>query len=182
MAITLPKELSLKHKLMLFAFVTVLVAVVAWSFVFQQQRLRLVELDGRYRSEKRQVDAIEAHVLAHPDPAKHMAELDIRRRVVDRALPETPGVSDFLVIVEKAARASGVQIMHIKPAAVVSRNNYQETPLDILVRGDFFQTAGFLKQLEDAPRFNSVNSLAMNMKLGGGLETKMQVVIYSVKK
>lgn len=182
MAITLPKEFSLKHKLVLFALVTVLAALVTWFFVFQPQRLRLAELDGRYRNEKRQVDTIEAHVLAHPDPAKHMAELDARRRVVDRMLPETPGVSDFLVIVEKAARASGVQIMHIKPAQVVSRNNYQETPLDILIRGDFFQTVAFLKQLEDAPRFNSVNSLALNMKLGGGLETKLQVVIYSVKK
>ncbi len=182
MALTLPKELSLKHKLILFAVVAVLAAVVTWSFVFQPQRHRLTELDGLYRNEKRQVDTIEAYVLAHPDPAKHMAELETRRRSVDRMLPETPGVSDFLVVVEKAARASGVQVIHIKPAQPVSRNNYQETPLDILVRGDFFQTAGFLKQLEDAPRFNAVNSLAMNMKLGGGLETKLQVVIYSVKK
>lgn len=182
MAITLPKEFSLKHKLILFAVATLLAAWVAWFFVFQPQRLRLAELDSQYRSEKRQVDAIEAHVLAHPDATKHMAELDAQRRIVDRMLPESPGVSDFLVLVEKAARASGVQLLNVKPAAQVNKNNYQETPLDILVRGDFFQTVGFLKQLEDAPRFNSVTTLTMNMKPGGGLETKLQVVIYSVKK
>ncbi|MDT8901800.1 type 4a pilus biogenesis protein PilO [Anaeroselena agilis] len=182
MAISLPKELSLKHKLMLFALVALLIFAAAWLFLLQPQRLRLAELDGRYRNEKRQVDTIEAHALAHPDPAKHMAELDARRRALDRMLPETPGVSDFLVAVEKAARASGVQIMQVKPAPVVSRNGYHETPLDLLVRGDFFQTVGFLKRLEDAPRFNSVPQLTMDMKPGGGLETKLQVVIYSVKK
>jgi Tfp pilus assembly protein PilO len=182
MAITLPKEPSRKHKLTLLAIVTVLAVWVAWFFVFQNQRHRLTELDNLYRSEKWQVDAIEAHVLAHPDAAKHMADLDARQRIVDRLLPENPGVSNFLVLVEKAARTSGVQLLSVKPAPLVSKNNYQETPLYIIINGDFHQTADFFKQLEDAPRFNSVTNLSMNMKAGGGFETKLQVVIYSAKK
>jgi Tfp pilus assembly protein PilO len=175
------KKFTLKHQLLLFALVVVLAAAAAWLFVFQAQWHRLGELNALYGNERRQVAAIEAHVAAHPDAAKHMAELDAKRQVVDQLLPVAPGVSDFLIVAEKAARASGSQLLQVKPSQTAAKNALQETMLEVIVRGDFFQTVGFLKQLEDAPRFNAVTGLTMNVKPGGGLETKLQVVIYNTK-
>ncbi len=175
------KKFTLKYQMLLFAAVVVLAAAVAWTFVFQAQWFRLAELNTAYENERRQVAIVEAHLAAHPDAAKHMAELDAKRRVVDHLLPVAPGVSDFLIVAEKAARTSGSQLIQVKPSQTVAKNALQETQLEVVVRGDFFQTTGFLKQLEDAPRFNAVTGLAMNGKPGGGLETKLQVVIYNTK-
>ncbi len=175
------KKFTLKYQLLLFAVAVVLTAVLAWLFVFQAQWLRLAALNATYENERRQVTAIEAHITAHPDAAQHMAELDAKRKVVDQLLPAAPGVSDFLIVAEKAARASGSQLIQVKPSQTAAKNALQETLLEVVVRGDFFQTVGFLKQLEDAPRFNTVTGLAMNVKPGGGLETKLQIIIYNTK-
>lgn len=166
---------------MLFAVCALAAVWAVTLLVFAPQRALLAQLDGQYQAERRQVDTIEAYALAHPDAAKHLAELDARRVMVDRLLPASPGVSDFLVQVEKAARAGGVQLMHIRPAATVAKSGYQETPLEILVRGDFFQTVAFLRQLEDGTRFSAVSGLTMGMKQGM-LESKLQVMIYNLKK
>jgi Tfp pilus assembly protein PilO len=178
---SLNKPLQLKHKIMVFAACAVVVLWVAVLLVFAPQRARLAALDASYQTERRQVEAIEAYGLAHPDTNKHMAELDARRITVDRLLPATPAVSDFLVLVEKAARTGGVQLQHVRPAAAAAKNGYQETPLEILVRGDFFQTVAFLRQLEDGTRFNAITAIGVGMKQGV-LESKLQVVIYNLKK
>lgn len=181
MAFTLDKYLTLKRKIVLFAVGALLAVWVVSLLVFLPQRTRLAELDAMYQAERRQVEIIEAHILAHPDAARHMAELDARRAVVDRLLPESPGVGDFLVAVERAARAGGVQLLHVRPGPAAAKSGYQETPLEVLVRGDFFKTVAFLRQMEDGPRFSAVNGLTMSVK-NGVLESKLNVVIFSVKK
>ena len=94
-------------------------------------------------------------------------------------LPAESQISEFLLQSETAARDSGVQLIMLKPGTAISKNGCREYPVELIIRGDFFQTMNFIKAVETGVRFNNVNSLLMQVR-SGYLESKLSVTIYSL--
>jgi len=172
------KKLEIKHKIILFGAGIAAVIVVFYLYLWLPQTERIAALTAQYQTERQRVQTIEAFANAHPDIGAYETELNNKLAQVDKMLPNNAEISEFIIEAENIAKISGVQLLRIKPAPAVNKNGYREIPLEMVVKGNYFQTLSFLKKLEEITRFNSVLNLATQSK-NGDLESKLSVVIYS---
>lgn len=171
---------SLKTKYLIVLYALIFLAAV-WAFfllLYLPQAARNSELREQLLMQQQQVKAIETFALAHPEADKYLAELDRRQAVLDKMLPANTELSDFVVQVERAAKEAGVQIAQLKPSAPVNKEGYREIPVEILVKGSFFQTAAFLKKLEDGQRFSLVQTLSMQAR-PNMLDCRINATVYA---
>ena len=167
-----------KHILVLYSLGLFAVIWVFGLLVYLPQAARNNELRAQLEERRQQVSLVEKFALAHPEADKYLAELDQRQIMLDKMLPNNPNLSDFILQVERGARESGVQVSQLKPAVSVNKEGYREIPVEILIKGNFFQTAAFIKKLEDGQRFMLVQNLSMLSKQGI-IDSKLNISIYS---
>lgn len=171
---------SLKTKYIVVLYILTLFAAV-WAFfllIYLPQAARNNELRQQLLSQQQQVKTVEAFALAHPEADKHLSELERRQVMLDKMLPASPDLSDFVVQVERAAKEAGVQISQLKPSVPVNKEGYREIPVEILIKGNFFQTAAFLKKLEDGQRFSLVQTLSMQARQSV-LDCRINATVYA---
>ena len=168
-----PKYIIVLYSLTMFAAVWIFVLLV-----YLPQTARNNELRQQLQAQQQQVKIVESFALAHPEADKYLTELDKRQAALDKMLPNNPDIGEFVLQVEWAARDSGVQVTQMKPSAPVNKEGYREIPVEILAKGNFFQTAAFIKKLEDSQRFVVTQNLSMQSKQGI-IDSKISVSIYS---
>lgn len=174
-------QLQFKHKAVLVLIVILLAAWAVTSSVFLPQREELAALDEQHMLERQQIQIIRAYALDHPDVDSHLADLDKRWALVSKALPDNAGISDYLIELETAANQSGVALVQVQPKQPVEKAGYQETQLEVLIRGSFFQVLNFVKKMEEGPRFSVITNITVHSQQGV-LESKLGVVIYNTKR
>jgi type IV pilus assembly protein PilO len=175
------KKLPLRQQLYIFALIAALTALAAAWLVFLPQWERVEQARTQYRTELQQVRFVEVFVLDHSDMDAYLAELDQKQAALDKMLPETASLNEYLVQLESTARQSGVKLAMVKPVPPADKNGYFETQFEVTVKGSFFQILSFVKLLDEGPRFASMNTLSLHAQ-PGGLESKLVVRIFSMKK
>lgn len=173
------KRFKLKQKIFLCAIVAGLIGWLAFWLAILPQWARLGQARAQYHQEAQQVRAVEAFVRNHPDQSGHLAALARQQAALNRALPDSAAVSDYLAQLEAAASISGVRLTHVKPALPADKGGYKETRLEVAVNGSFFQLLNFVKMLDDGPRLSTIAKLAIHAK-PGGLENTFIISVYSV--
>ena len=170
--------LSLRYKMCIF---TLGLIVFGWFFavvVLLPAQQRIVALEKQLRIEQDWIKVVQDFGTAYPEPAKFQKLLDEKLISFDRLLPAQVRVSDFLSQCEAAAKASGVQLLSLKPGAFVNKNKFRDCKMELVIRGNYFQTMNFIKNLEDGPRFCTITQIAIQSK-SGQVESKLSVNIYS---
>lgn len=171
-------SLQEKHKIGLFAASLVVIAWLFYSYVLLPQNLRIAELKVQCQAGGQQVQLIEAYAAAHPDIEHYLNELDGKIGQVSKILPDNNNIRDFLVQAEQAAKESSVRLSQIKPGQAVNKNGYREIPVEIAVKGSYFQILEFANKLENGPRFNTITNISMRAQQGI-LDNTVSVIIYS---
>lgn len=171
-------KLSTKHKTMVFAGGLLLACWLYYAWIIKGQNEQLAALTARLQAEQQKLAVIQGFAYNHPDPAAFVAELNKKSLQAEAMLPDQPELGGLLAQVEQAAKACGLQLAEIKPAAAVAKAGYREIPVEIGIKGTFAQTAAFLKKLEDLPRFNSLAQVNMTARQGV-LESKLVLTVYS---
>lgn len=175
------KKLRLEHKLFIFCIAALAVGLLGTWLVFLPQWRRLEQINAEYRRELQQVQVVEAFVRDHPDIDQYLIQLDQRQAAINKMLPEKPAISDYLAQLEAAAKLSGVKLVQVKPAKTVDKKSYQETPLEVVTNGTFFQTLNFVKTLDEGQRLTIINNISLHERQGT-LENKLAVKIFSIKR
>ncbi|MEN6413524.1 MAG: type 4a pilus biogenesis protein PilO [Veillonellales bacterium] len=171
-------KMNEKQKSAVFAVALLLLAALFYLVFFSPQHQRMLNLQNQYQTERQKVKSIEAFALVHPNIDQYLTELDGQFAQVEKQLPESLAIGDFLIQAEQVSQDSGVQLMHIKPLPVINKNGYREIPLEVVIKGKFSQTIAFLKKLEEISRFNAVTNMSVQSKQGI-LESKLTVILYS---
>lgn len=157
------------------------IAVIGWCFylmMFLPQQQEQAVLAAKCNVERQRIQVIETYLLAHPNAEEYATELTTNQEYLGRTLPNNGEIRTFLLQLEQSAQESNVQLAHVKPAPPVSKNGYSELPLDITIKGDFFQTLNYLKRLENGARLATISKLSITVQ-NNVLESKMIVTIYS---
>jgi type IV pilus assembly protein PilO len=152
-----------------------------WIFfllLYLPQIARHNELRAQLQSQQQQVRTVEAFALAHPEADKYLSELERRQTMLNKMLPGSPDIGEFVLQVEQAAKETGVLVSQLKPSVPVNKEGYREIPVEILLKGNFFQTAAFLKKLEDGQRFSLVKTLSMQARQSI-LDCKINITVYA---
>jgi len=173
-------NLPVQAKIISFIVFLLSCVVVFYIGLLRPQQMQIAELSNRVHSEQQKVQVIEKFAFFYPDTDRHLASLESKFIQTSRTLPDHPDIREFLLQVDLAANTSGVKLLQIQPGIGINKGEYWELPIEIMTRGNFFQTIAFLKKLEDCPRFNSVVRLSLQSQTGD-LESNFVVAIYSCR-
>ncbi|MDD4601013.1 hypothetical protein SDC9_05996 [bioreactor metagenome] len=170
--------LQLKYKNYLFL---VLIVFILWAFYFiilSPKIQRMSALENELQFEQQQVAMIETFALAHPNSDEYVSEVNRGATLVDQLLPNQPDVSAYLFQLNKVAYDCQVQVSHIKLGTVLNKNGYREIPIEIIIKGPYFQTLKFLDKIENLPRFAMVTNITTQSQQNI-LESKLTISLYS---
>jgi len=170
--------LTAKKRLLIVALVVTLVSYFFYVLFIVPQRQQLIELETQQSSDMQKLKQIDEFVLEHPNQEDYLAELDERIVQMNALLPSNPDVGDFLIELQQAAYSSHVEVFHVSPKTYLNKNGYYEIPIEVGVRGYFFNIVEFIKRLESLARFMSMTTVNIQVKQGL-LECKIPMVIYT---
>jgi type IV pilus assembly protein PilO len=76
-------------------------------------------------------------------------------------LPDTKEIPDLLSNVSDAGRASGLEVVHFRQRPEQYQDFYAEVPVEILVRGTYFEVEEFLERVSKLTRIVNVSNIGM---------------------
>ena len=173
-------KLPVKHKVGAFVFIVALVIYLLYDVVLSPQWARMDELTAQQNTELQKVKLVEGFVLAHPNPEQYLLELDNKMMQLDKAFPENPEMSSFLVESQQLAQEGGVQLGYLKAGNIDNKTGYQQLDVELAITGDYLHIMDFLNRLENGSRFINVTTIAMQVGKDG-LTSKLSAKIYSHK-
>jgi len=77
-------------------------------------------------------------------------------------LPKELDIEDLLKKIYSEARAAGVQLTDFKPKDSVSKDFYDELPMEIQLKGSYAQLVTFLGNISKIPRIINIRDVHIN--------------------
>lgn len=154
---------------------SLLVGAASFFFVFrpqsekiEQTRLLADETEAKARSLKIELQRLRELQKNAPKLREEAAKLDA-------AMPNDPQLAQFILQVQEAATASGIDWLSVNPtppaAASPPQPGVLEVNITMAVEGGYFQVQDFLVRLETlsrAVRIQNLNLTATDEQVGGG--------------
>jgi len=152
-----------------------------YIFIYIPQQDEIIELKNLKQSNENKIQLVEKFVVIHPDISEYDHEIQLNLDNVNKKIPNMHDISNFLMQVKQISQSSNVEVLHVKPKNLVNKDEYSSLLVDIEIKGNYFQTIKFLKNLEAIERFNSVNKMLIQSS-NEVLNTKLEINIYSYGK
>ena len=103
-----------------------------------------------------------------PKLKKELQEWDAKLKAAVAQLPDRKEIPDLLISLSTKARESGLEILLFRPRAENFQEFYAEIPVDIVVRGGFFNAVTFFDEVGKLNRLVNIHNIDLkNPKVGG---------------
>jgi type IV pilus assembly protein PilO len=96
-----------------------------------------------------------------PQAKKDVADLNAALKEAVAQLPDTKEIPDLLSGISAVARDAGLEIQQFKQKPETYQDFYAEVPVEILVRGTYWQVARFFKSVSDLTRIVNVSEIGI---------------------
>jgi type IV pilus assembly protein PilO len=115
----------------------------------------------------------EAVSLARTKRSVHDAARVLRQ--AEERLPEERELAALLAEVATSARAAGLELLLLRPKPERQAEDHAEVPLEMQVRGTFYETVGFLARIERLGRLVRVGGVRLERPEQAGARTVLRV-------
>ena len=96
-----------------------------------------------------------------PKARQTVEELKAGRRKAVAQLPDTKEIPGLLSSISGVGRQSGLEIFQFRQLPSVVKDFYAEVPVQVTVRGGYFQLAEFFKRVGEMTRIVNVRNIAI---------------------
>ena len=148
-------------KIVLALAVLVLVVYGFYGLVYEPQSQKISELGQQGKVLEAENQEIKRYKEEHPEPDKHIEELDSRKEEINKALLNELEFSGYVKQRDRAALETGVQILSMNLRAAVNKAEYREIPVEIETKGSYIE---YLKKLEKTERLNTISEIGLSAK------------------
>lgn len=161
-------ERSPRQKIAILATAIILLSALYFSFVHEPRSDSIAKLtDGLEiaRNEK----AIKQRKASNlPKLQKDLQEWNIKLKEAVAQLPDSKEIPELLSNISTKAREAGLEILLFRPRAENFREFYAEIPVDIVVRGGFYNAVTFFDEVGKFNRLVNIDNIDMkNPKISG---------------
>ncbi|HEY7316794.1 MAG TPA: type 4a pilus biogenesis protein PilO, partial [Candidatus Binatia bacterium] len=126
---------------------------------------KLAEEITAVRSDRNRKTALSANL---PKLQKELQEWDAKLKTAVAQLPDRKEIPDLLSSLSTKAREAGLDILLFRPRAENFQEFYAEIPVDIVVRGGFFNAVAFFDEVGKLNRLVNIDNIDLkNPKVGG---------------
>lgn len=163
MAITVEsiKKLPAKQKAYILVGILVAIAGLYWYLVYRPKSAELAELNTKV--EKLQAELNESKAIAADLPKfkEEVARLDAELKKALLELPDKKEIPSLLTNISNLGTDSGLEFLRFKPLNEVPSGFYAKVPVEINVKGTFYNVATFFDKVSKLPRIVNIGEVVM---------------------
>jgi type IV pilus assembly protein PilO len=161
-------RLPRQQKIGILAGLVVFLLVIGYFYVYlpgDDQVTKLAEEITGVRGDRDRKKALSVNL---PKLQKELQEWDAKLRAAVAQLPDRKEIPDLLSSLSTKAREAGLEILLFRPRAENFQEFYAEIPVDIVVRGGFFNAVTFFDEVGKLNRLVNIDNIDLkNPKVGG---------------
>ena len=161
-------RLPRQQKIGILAGLVVFLLVIGYFYVYlpgDDQVTKLAEEITGVRADRDKKKALSVNL---PKLQKELQEWDTKLKAAVAQLPDRKEIPDLLSSLSTKAREAGLEILLFRPRAENFQEFYAEIPVDIVVRGGFFNAVTFFDEVGKLNRLVNIDNIDLkNPKVGG---------------
>ena len=161
-------RLPRQQKIGILAGLVVFLLVIGYFYVYlpgDDHVTKLAEEITGVRADRDKKKALSANL---PKLQKELQEWDAKLKAAVAQLPDRKEIPDLLSSLSTKAREAGLEILLFRPRAENFQEFYAEIPVDIVVRGGFFNAVTFFDEVGKLNRLVNIDNIDLkNPKVGG---------------
>jgi type IV pilus assembly protein PilO len=162
--LTLPRQ----QKIGILAGLIIFLLVIGYFYLYlpgDDKLTKLAEEISAVRGDRDKKKALSANL---PKLQKEVKEWDAKLKAAVAQLPNRKEIPDLLSSLSTKAREAGLEILLFRPRAENFQEFYAEIPVDIVVRGGFFNAVAFFDEVGKLNRLVNIDNIDLkNPKVGG---------------
>ena len=156
------------QKIGVLAGLIIFLLVIGYFYIYlpgDDKVTKLAEEITGVRNDRDKKKALSANL---PKLQKELQEWDAKLKAAVAQLPDRKEIPDLLISLSTKARESGLEILLFRPRAENFQEFYAEIPVDIVVRGGFFNAVTFFDEVGKLNRLVNIDNIDLkNPKVGG---------------
>jgi type IV pilus assembly protein PilO len=160
-------RLPRQQKIGILAGLIILLMLLGYFYVYLPGSVNVAKLGEEIASIRGDRDKKRALSGNLPKLQKELQEWDVKLKAAVAQLPDRKEIPDLLSSLSTKARESGLEILLFRPRAENFQEFYAEIPVDIVVRGGFFNAATFFDEVGKLNRLVNIDNIDLrNPKVG----------------
>jgi type IV pilus assembly protein PilO len=161
-------RLSRQQKIGILAGLIIFLLVIGYFYLYlpgDDKVTKLAEEITAVRGDRDKKKALSANL---PKLQKEVQEWSAKLKAAVAQLPNRKEIPDLLSSLSTKAREAGLEILLFRPRAENFQEFYAEIPVDIVVRGGFFNAVTFFDEVGKLNRLVNIDNIDLkNPKVGG---------------
>jgi type IV pilus assembly protein PilO len=161
-------RLPRQQKIGILAGLIIFLLVIGYFYVYlpgDDKQTKLAEEITGVRNDRDKKKALSANL---PKLQRELQEWDAKLKAAVAQLPDRKEIPDLLSSLSTKAREAGLEILLFRPRAENFQEFYAEIPVDIVVRGGFFNAVTFFDEVGKLNRLVNIDNIDLkNPKVGG---------------
>lgn len=154
-------DLPARQRLLLVVGFVGLLFVLYAYFIYLPRSTRIENRTRQLEGLRTERDKKAQMVANLAQARQEVADLNAALKKAVMQLPDTKEIPDLLSSISASGRESGLEIAQFRQRAEVYRDFYAEVPVEILVRGTYFQVEEFFAKVAELMRIVNVSDIAI---------------------
>ena len=143
--------------------VLILVLAGLWYWMYQKPRNEeLVSINNRNDTLRLQLRQAEAVKAKYEQFQRDLEEIDARLTALQTFIPTKKEAAEFLRSVQDMAASSNLLVNLFRPNTLVSREFYNEWPVEVKLEGNYHGLGSFFESMSQAQRIVDVPMVAIS--------------------
>ncbi len=161
-------ERSPLQKVAILVTVIVLFSALYFSFVHGPRSDAIVKLMDSLEIARNEKTIKQQKASNLPKLQKDLQEWNIKLKEAVAQLPDSKEIPELLSSISTKAREAGLEVLSFRPRAENFRDFYAEIPVDIVVRGGFYNAVTFFDEVGKLNRLVNISNIDLkNPKISG---------------
>ena len=160
-------RLPRQQKVGILAGLILFLLILGYFYIYLPADAKLAKLAEEVESVRADHGKKRALSANLPRLHKELHEWDLKLKVAVAQLPDRKEIPDLLSSLSTKAREAGLEILLFRPRAETFQEFYAEIPVDIVVRGGFFNAVTFFDEVGKLSRLVNMDNIDLkNPKVG----------------
>jgi type IV pilus assembly protein PilO len=161
-------RLPRQQKIGVLAGLIIFLLVIGYFYIYLPGDDRVSKLAEEITGMRNDRDKKKALSVNLPKLQRELQEWDAKLKAAVAQLPDRKEIPDLLSSLSTKAREAGLEILLFRPRAENFQEFYAEIPVDIVVRGGFFNAVTFFDEVGKLNRLVNIDNIDLkNPKVGG---------------
>jgi len=147
------------QKIGILAGIIILLAALYYTFLYSPRSDELTKSRDEIETARSQRSIKQRRVANLGRLQKDLIDLDFKLKEAVAQLPDKKEIPDLLSKISTKARESGLEILLFRPRAENYQEFYAQIPVDIVVRGGFYNAVAFFDEVGKLQRLVNIDNI-----------------------